>query len=65
LELAERLRSVVAHFDFALPGSFQVTISLGVVELLPGETEIEFFQRADHLLYAAKSSGRNCVMADA
>ncbi|MBM5570315.1 MULTISPECIES: sensor domain-containing diguanylate cyclase [Deefgea] len=64
LELAERLRLKVAHFDFALPDSFRVTVSLGVVELQPGETEIEFFQRADQLLYAAKSSGRNCVMAD-
>ncbi|QZA76427.1 diguanylate cyclase [Deefgea tanakiae] len=64
LELAERLRKVVAHFDFSLPDSYQVTISLGVVELLQGETEVEFFQRADQLLYAAKSSGRNCVMAD-
>nr|WP_314900047.1 GGDEF domain-containing protein [uncultured Deefgea sp.] len=64
LELAERLRLAVAEFDFALPDSFQITISLGVVELLQGETEVEFFQRADQLLYAAKSSGRNRVMAD-
>jgi diguanylate cyclase (GGDEF)-like protein len=64
LELAERLRSAVAEYDFALPQPTQVTISLGVAELQKGETEIEFFQRADHLLYQAKSGGRNCVVVD-
>ncbi|WP_203564183.1 GGDEF domain-containing protein [Deefgea sp. CFH1-16] len=65
LELAERLRLAVANYDFALPRHTLVTMSLGVVELQAGETETEFFQRADLLLYAAKSAGRNCVMADA
>lgn len=64
LELAERLRRAVAEYDFALPQPTQVTISLGVAELRPGETEIEFFQRADQLLYEAKSGGRNCVVVD-
>ena len=64
LELAERLRAAIAEHDFALPRRTQVTISLGVAELQAGETEIEFFQRADHLLYRAKSGGRNCVMVD-
>lgn len=64
LELAERLRLAIAEHDFALPQPTQVTISLGVAELQAGETELEFFQRADHLLYRAKSGGRNCVMVD-
>ena len=65
MELAERLRRVVADYDFALPVAKQITISLGVAELEAAETEIDFFQRADQLLYAAKSCGRNCVMMDA
>ena len=65
MELAERLRRVVAEYDFALPVATQITISLGVVELNVAENEIDFFQRADQLLYAAKSGGRNCVMMDA
>ncbi|WP_027468805.1 sensor domain-containing diguanylate cyclase [Deefgea rivuli] len=65
LELAERLRVAIAEHDFALPRPTQITISLGLAELQVGETEIEFFQRADNLLYAAKSGGRNCVMVDA
>ncbi|WP_288843217.1 sensor domain-containing diguanylate cyclase [uncultured Deefgea sp.] len=64
LELAEHLRLAVANYDFALPRATSVTMSLGVVELQADETEDEFFQRADYLLYAAKSAGRNCVMAD-
>lgn len=62
VELAERMRVLIAEYDFALPRPHPVTISLGVAQLLPNENAIEFFQRADHLLYEAKAKSRNCVV---
>jgi diguanylate cyclase len=38
-----------------------VTVSFGVTEYRRGETEEDFFHRADEALYAAKQSGRNKV----
>ncbi|QFJ55454.1 diguanylate cyclase [Pseudobutyrivibrio xylanivorans] len=40
-----------------------VTISLGVTEFLPGDTEETLFKRADDALYEAKNTGKNksCV----
>jgi PleD family two-component response regulator len=40
-----------------------ITLSFGVAERAPGSSEgaEDFFERADQLLYAAKSAGRNCV----
>ncbi|MCX7677498.1 MAG: diguanylate cyclase [Alteraurantiacibacter sp.] len=38
----------------------RITVSLGVAQLLPGETECELLQRADAALYASKNAGRNC-----
>ncbi|EEX93810.1 GGDEF family protein [Vibrio orientalis CIP 102891 = ATCC 33934] len=39
-----------------------ITISLGVAELQPGETANSLIERADKLLYEAKELGRNRVM---
>lgn len=38
-----------------------ITISIGVGEMQPDDTEQSLFDRADAALYAAKSAGRNCV----
>ncbi len=59
--LAEHVRSSVARGDF-LPGK-PVTVSIGVAAHEPGETIDELLARADKALYAAKSSGRNCIQA--
>lgn len=37
----------------------RVTISIGVAELAPGDLPSTLIERADHLLYQAKSAGRN------
>lgn len=36
-----------------------VTITIGAAEMIKGETPDETINRADHLLYAGKESGRN------
>ena len=58
-DLAERLRSAIAHepmFDIG-----QVTISIGATLTLLGESNIASIQRADNALYRAKANGRNRV----
>jgi diguanylate cyclase (GGDEF)-like protein len=39
------------------------TISIGVAQHLPGQTLNELISLADQMLYRAKQSGRNRVMA--
>ena len=39
-----------------------ITISMGVAELQPGESAESLIERADKLLYEAKELGRNRVM---
>ncbi|WP_445001135.1 sensor domain-containing diguanylate cyclase [Halomonas mongoliensis] len=63
LGLAERLRSAVEHFHDPKVG--QVTLSLGVAEILPGESIEQLLGRADGALYRAKRSGRNCTISAA
>ncbi len=41
-----------------------ITISIGVAQFVPGETTTSLIQRADSCLYAAKHSGRNCVLGE-
>jgi diguanylate cyclase len=41
-----------------------ITISAGVTQFDPKESAEEFVSRADACLYAAKRSGRNCVISD-
>jgi diguanylate cyclase (GGDEF)-like protein len=59
--LAEQIRQAVATTDF--PGADHVTVSIGVAEYFPGESEDDLLQRADQVLYEAKRRGRNCVVA--
>ena len=61
--LAERLRKAVEQLRDAEVG--QVTLSLGVVEMLPGESIEQLLGRADGALYRAKRSGRNCAISGA
>lgn len=60
--LAERIRktieeSVVQYDDRTI----NVTTSLGISELSPGEQNASFFTRADKALYEAKKNGKNTV----
>ena len=64
---AERIRAAVADEPFVVNGTaVRKTISIGVATLHPGESEIDAaLGRADAALYAAKRSGRNCVLTEA
>lgn len=55
--LAESIRRRVAEEPFEIAG--QITVSLGVAQLLPGEPVAEWISRADKNLYEAKQQGRN------
>ncbi len=57
--LGEQLRTLV-EVNELVPGS-NVTISLGVAELEPGETFSKWLCRADDALYRAKRAGRNTL----
>jgi two-component system, cell cycle response regulator len=58
-EIAESIRSSVERYNFSL-GDKHVTISIGVVQY-NGEVSHVLINKADMLLYEAKSSGRNRV----
>jgi diguanylate cyclase (GGDEF)-like protein/PAS domain S-box-containing protein len=60
---AEGLRRAVA--EHAFPGEEPVTISLGLAELTPGESQNDLVRRADAALYDAKAAGRNCLRGQA
>lgn len=59
----EQLREMLSctPFDSIQPG-LNLTISVGVAEILPGDTIEVAITRADQALYAAKRGGRNRVM---
>ena len=65
-QVAERLREKVANTQFEWEGkSVQVTISLGVATLRPGENVPDpMVRRADAALYRAKARGRNRVCSE-
>lgn len=57
--VAERLRSLVAETKLDAIKDYDVTISLGVSELQPGEDPAAFLQRVDMAMYESKRSGKN------
>ncbi len=61
---AERLRVDIQSTPIEIPGGvLEVTVSLGVAEHLGGHTVDQLMKNADVALYAAKTSGRNRVVA--
>jgi diguanylate cyclase (GGDEF)-like protein len=58
--VAEQLRASVAELP-PLDG-LQVTVSIGISELRPGESRDSWMKHADDALYAAKKAGRNRVV---
>ena len=66
--VAERLRRRIAGEPFNVGKQAQtidVTISIGMAALLPGDNAAAILKRADQALYRAKRDGRNRVVADA
>ena len=62
LTVAERVRTHIAAGPISLHGlKVNVTISIGVSVIQPGDSIEEFIKRADKALYKAKSAGRNRV----
>ncbi len=63
--VAERLRALVEvqRMDSATEagGDIRLTVSIGVVLCMPGESAEEVLQRADEAMYLAKQRGRNRV----
>jgi diguanylate cyclase (GGDEF)-like protein len=57
--LAQRLREQIAKVNFS--EMIGITVSIGVAQCLPGETQSQWFDRADAALYRAKAKGRNQV----
>ncbi len=63
--VAERIRAAVETRAFYWNSRrLEVTASLGVAALRPGEDAAQFFQRTDSCLYAAKAAGRNRIHSD-
>lgn len=62
IQAAERLRIAVAEAPLlSCAGSYRMTVSIGLVMIEPNEALTAALARADHALYAAKTSGRNRV----
>jgi diguanylate cyclase (GGDEF)-like protein len=60
--LTERLRSAVERLRLEAPKVVR-TISVGLAEVLPGETAVDAaLARAHQALYAAKRAGRNRIV---
>ena len=62
-EVARRMLAAI-EADSSLSKRHDVTLSIGVAGLAPGESADALRRRADQALYRAKDSGRNQVVAD-
>lgn len=63
MAVAERIRKSFAGLSFRpQPGArAQVTVSVGVAGLAPGEVAMDILERADRALYRAKAAGKDRV----
>lgn len=64
--VAENLRSSINCRPLSIDGRLlDTTLSLGIAELVPGETAEQLLERADAALYASKAGGRDRVSGHA
>lgn len=59
-KIASELRQHIESHNFG--DSIKVTCSFGVTQFKVSDSQVSIFQRVDTALYAAKDSGRNCVI---
>lgn len=65
-EFLEKILEMVRSAEYNWDGRrVPVTITIGAAEMTEGETPDETINRADHLLYAGKESGRNRLVTEA
>ncbi|MBJ2149706.1 sensor domain-containing diguanylate cyclase [Paracoccus sp. IB05] len=65
LAFADRLRNEIATRKLAEIAGANVTLSIGIADHRAGESRDAWLARADHALYAAKTTGRNrCIVAE-
>ena len=64
LNVAERIREQVEHFDWDEKLRNRVTVSIGLTQYLPGESVLDLFSRTDTAMYLAKQGGRNQVVVE-
>ena len=58
--IGQRLLDTVRSKPFEYEGTeISLTVSVGIAELIPGETVVSWVERADRALYQAKNSGRD------
>jgi diguanylate cyclase (GGDEF)-like protein/PAS domain S-box-containing protein len=60
VQLAEKLRGLIAAHVFSVLGT--ITISIGVTQYMSFDSSDSMVKRADDALYQAKANGRNCVV---
>jgi diguanylate cyclase (GGDEF)-like protein len=65
VELAEKIRKAVESYSFAVgKETTRVTVSIGLGTFpQDAETPLDLISNSDKALYAAKSRGRNCIVA--
>ncbi len=61
-DTCERIRALVEHHNWRMPGRNPVTVSIGATRYVSPESALEFFSRTDAAMYAAKQGGRNQVV---
>lgn len=59
--ICRRILKVVTALPSYPVAGCSPTVSMGLTELAPSDSDLEFIARADRALYAAKHLGRNCV----
>ena len=60
--LAQKIRTSIENQEIDIVG--KITVSIGVSEVMEGDSMEEAIKKADDTLYLAKNSGRNCVKTD-